>query len=63
MESYSGHILGQYQRMSLAYEVLGDEQKRKRYDSGAWGFDEQQQYAQNFDFDSFLRDFQESKWP
>lgn len=48
------------QHYFLAYEVLADDQKRREYDSGGWSHDQQQQYAQDFDFDSFMREFQES---
>lgn len=44
----------------LAYETLADEQKRRDYDAGGWSFDQQQQHAQDFDFNAFMRDFQES---
>uniref|UniRef100_A0A914SAV0 DnaJ homolog subfamily B member 9 n=1 Tax=Parascaris equorum TaxID=6256 RepID=A0A914SAV0_PAREQ len=40
-----------------AYEVLGDEKKRRSYDMGGPSF---QQQASDFDFDKFYRDFQES---
>lgn len=45
---------------NLAYEILADEQKRRNYDAGGWSYDQQQQHAQHFDFDSFMREFQES---
>uniref|UniRef100_A0A915PUT2 DnaJ homolog subfamily B member 9 n=1 Tax=Setaria digitata TaxID=48799 RepID=A0A915PUT2_9BILA len=49
-----------FREIAAAYEVLGDEQKRRNYDTGGWSFDQQQQHAQNFDFDAFMRQFQES---
>ncbi|VDM92487.1 unnamed protein product [Litomosoides sigmodontis] len=49
-----------FREIAAAYEVLADDQKRREYDSGGWSHDQQQQYAQDFDFDSFMREFQES---
>ncbi|MCP9260238.1 Chaperone protein DnaJ [Dirofilaria immitis] len=47
-----------FREIAEAYEVLADEQKRQEYDMGGWS--QQQQHAQNFDFDAFMREFRES---
>uniref|UniRef100_A0A915AC68 DnaJ homolog subfamily B member 9 n=1 Tax=Parascaris univalens TaxID=6257 RepID=A0A915AC68_PARUN len=46
-----------FRKIAQAYEVLGDEKKRRSYDMGGPSF---QQQASDFDFDKFYRDFQES---
>ncbi|VIO99828.1 DnaJ protein, putative [Brugia malayi] len=49
-----------FREIAAAYEILADEQKRRNYDAGGWSYDQQQQHAQNFDFDTFMHNFQES---
>ncbi|EFO18760.2 DnaJ protein [Loa loa] len=49
-----------FREIAAAYEILADEQKRRNYDAGGWSNDQQQQHAQNFDFDAFMREFRES---
>ncbi|KAL3998760.1 DnaJ domain family protein [Acanthocheilonema viteae] len=49
-----------FREIAAAYEILADERKRRDYDAGGWSDDRQQQHAQSFDFDSFMREFQES---
>uniref|UniRef100_A0A0R3RLN7 DnaJ homolog subfamily B member 9 n=1 Tax=Elaeophora elaphi TaxID=1147741 RepID=A0A0R3RLN7_9BILA len=49
-----------FREIAAAYEILADEQKRRDYDAGGWSYGQQQQHAQNFDFDSFMREFRES---
>ncbi|CAG9536146.1 unnamed protein product [Cercopithifilaria johnstoni] len=49
-----------FREIAEAYEILADEQKRREYDAGGWSYDQQQQHAHDFDFDSFMREFQES---
>ncbi|VDN03096.1 unnamed protein product [Thelazia callipaeda] len=48
-----------FREIAEAYEVLGDEQKRRQYDAGDWSFVERQ-HTKDFDFDNFMRHFQES---
>lgn len=46
-----------FRKIAEAYETLGDENKRKAYDAGGFS---NEQFANDFNFDAFFRNFQES---